>query len=206
MRGVLFDVDGVLLDSDPAHRRILAAWASTVDVELELLWAASHGRRLIETILEVAPHLDPLAEESRIRAIARDQGNAFPAHPGAADLLTALPPGRWGLVTSALAEDVRDRFHVAGLPIPAVLIDNRAVTRGKPHPEGYLAGAAALGLAPHDTLVVEDAPAGIAAGKAAGMRVLGVASTHETAQLHEADVCAPSLVEATPVVLTWLDG
>lgn len=206
MRGVLFDVDGVLLNSAPAHRRIWSAWAASVDLDFEVVWAASHGRRIVETLADVAPHLDPEVEEASIRRIMLAQGDAFPPMPGAAELLDNLPSEKWALVTSALAQNVRRRFQIAGLPLPKVLIDNRSVVRGKPHPEGYLAGASALGLTPRCSLVVEDAPAGVAAGKAAGMTVLAVATTHDPADLHDADDCVSSLKEADPLIRAWLKG
>ena len=118
MRGILFDVDGVLLNSAPAHRRIWSTWAASVNLDFEPVWAASHGRRIVETLADVAPHLDPEAEEANIRRIMLAQGDTFPPMPGAAELLQDLPPERWGLVTSALAQNVRHRFTVAGLPLP----------------------------------------------------------------------------------------
>jgi sugar-phosphatase len=202
---ILFDVDGVLLDSAPAHRRIWSEWADEVGLDFELVWAASHGRRISETLADVAPHLEPLREESRIRQIMLAQGDAFPAQPGARTLLTGLPVGRWAVVTSAKAESVRRRFAVAGLPVPKVLIDNEAVSEGKPHPEGYLSGAASLGCSPDDCLVVEDAPAGVAAGKAAGMSVLALGTTHEAGDLRAADWFEPTLSAAAPFIQRWLD-
>jgi sugar-phosphatase len=106
----------------------------------------------------------------------------------ARDLLVRLPPARWGIVTSAKGDNVRERFRVAGLPAPDVLIDNGAVSSDKPSPEGYLAGPAALGVHPQDCIVVEDAPAGITAGVAAGMRVLAVATTHSVEEISDAGV------------------
>jgi sugar-phosphatase len=118
--------------------------------------------------------------------------------------LTGLPAGRWGIVTSAKGDNVRERFRVAGLPAPDVLIDNGAVSTGKPSPEGYLAGAVALGADPPDCLVVEDAPAGITAGVAAGMRVLAVATTHSVAEISDAHAWASSLEVAAPEIRGWL--
>jgi len=205
VRAVLFDVDGVLLNSTAAHRRIWSEWAGGVGLDVEAVWAASHGRRISETLADVAPHLDPMREEARITEIMFNQGDAFPAQPGAQTLLMGLPPGCWALVTSADGDSVRYRFTLAGLPIPKVLIDNGAVGRGKPHPEGYLTGAASLGRCPADCLVVEDAPAGVAAGKAAGMTVLALGTTHEAADLHEADLLEASLSNAAPFIQRWLN-
>lgn len=202
----MFDVDGVLLNSTAAHRRIWSQWAEGANLDFEVVWAATHGRRIGETLTEVAAHLDPRREEARIRDIMLAQGDAFPAQPGAQTLLTGLQPGSWAVVTSAKGDNVRHRFTLAGLPIPNVLIDNGAVSHGKPHPEGYLAGAASVKRHPKDCLVVEDAPAGVTAGKAAGMTVLALGTTHEKADLDEADLFESSLNDAAPHIRGWLDN
>jgi sugar-phosphatase len=205
VKAVLFDVDGVLLNSWAAHRRIWRTWTDRRSLDFEVVWAATHGRRIVETLADVAPELDPVVEEQLLREIMLAEGEgAFPAHEGARDLLACLPAGRWGIVTSAKGDNVRERFRAAGLPAPEVLIDNGAVSIGKPSPEGYLAGAAALGAAPQDCLVVEDAPAGITAGISAGMRVLAVATTHTVEQLADAHSWTPSLEEAAPEIRGWL--
>lgn len=206
VKAILFDVDGVLLNSTAAHRRIWAEWSKRVSLDFDTVWAASHGRRISETLADVAPHLDPLIEEARIREIMLAQGDAFPAQPHAPQLLAALPSGSWAVVTSAKAENVRHRFTLAGLPIPEVLIDNGSVRQGKPHPEGYLAGAAALDCDATGCLVVEDAPAGVAAGKSAGMTVLALGTTHAAADLQAADLFELSLRDAVPFIRSWLDG
>jgi len=203
VRAILFDVDGVLLNSTAAHRRIWSEWADGVSLDFESVWAASHGRRISETLAEVAPHLDARHEEARVREIILAQGDAYPAQPGSQTLLMGLQPGCWAVVTSAKGDNVRHRFTLAGLPTPEVLIDDGAVSRGKPHPEGYLAGAASLGRRPGDCLVVEDAPAGVAAGKAAGMTVLALGTTHEAADLHKADLFEPSLSDAALFIQRW---
>ena len=206
VRAILFDVDGVLLNSTATHRRIWSEWADGVSLDFESVWTASHGRRISETLADVAPHLDPMREEARIGEIMLAQGDAFPAQPGARTLLLGLQAGCWAVVTSANGDNVRHRFTLAGLPVPEVLIDNGAGGQGKPHPEGYLTGAASLGRRPGDCLVVEDAPAGVAAGKAAGMTVLALGTTHEAADLDEADLFEPSLSDAAPFIQRWLDS
>ena len=206
VKAILFDVDGVLLNSAATHRRIWSEWSASVGLDFDTVWTASHGRRISETLAEVAPHLEALVEEARIREIMLAQGDAFPAQPHAQTLLAALPSRSWAVVTSAMGDNVRHRFRLAGLPIPEVLIDNRAVSQGKPHPEGYLAGAAALGCHPSDCLVVEDAPAGVAAGKGAGMTVLALGTTHPAEDLRGADLFELSLADAAPVVRSWVDS
>ena len=206
MKTILFDVDGVLLDSFAAHQRIWQQWSELHTLDFATVWAATHGRRIVETLADVTPKLDPVVEEAKIRAIMLAQGDsAFPAHQGAQGLLAALPAGRWALVTSARGDNVRRRFVAAGLAIPDVVIGAESVSHGKPSPEGYLMAAKALGVEPQDCLVVEDTPAGIHAGLAAGMTVLAVATTHRADELTHAHLHATSLHTAVPDLLGWLE-
>lgn len=204
MRAVLFDVDGVLLDSWAGYREVWGRWCALRGVDLELAWAATHGRRPVETVAEVAPHLSPSAEHRLLQRLLAEATTAFPAFAAAKPLLDQLPAGSWAVVTSGQRQTVVARFASAGLPLPAVLIDGDDVTEGKPSPEGYLLAARLLDTEPADCLVVEDAPAGVRAGKAAVMTVLAVASTHKPAELAEADDVLPSLAEAGPLLLQWL--
>lgn len=203
MRTVLLDVDGTLIDSTEVHRRIWRSWSDHHSLDFPLVWAASHGRRPVETFADVAPHLDPQAEYDRLRALLAANEDAFQPLPGARELLGSLPVGRWGLVTSAPLDSVLRRFDASGLPTPKVVVDGDSVTEGKPSPEGYLKAAALLGASPSDCLVVEDAPAGVAAGRAAGMTVLAVASTHAPHALTDAHACLPSLVAAQELIAAW---
>jgi sugar-phosphatase len=117
--------------------------------------------------------------------------------PGVETLLASLPADRWTIVTSATTRLLQGRLQHAGLPIPKVLVPAEKVENGKPHPEPYLTGAKLLGLAPADCLVIEDSPAGVASGKAAGCRVLAVLSSHTRAQLPGADWFIDSLEQVT---------
>lgn len=174
-------------------------------LDFDTVWAATHGRRIVETLAEIAPQLDPIVEERALRQLMLAEGDdAFPAMDGAQDLLRELPPHCWAIVTSAKADNVRHRFRLAGLPIPQVLIDNEAVLQGKPSPEGFLAASTALGVAASRCLVVEDAPAGVRAGAGAGMRVLALATTHRPDELSEADDHAISLAAARPLIRRWV--
>ncbi len=135
MNAILFDVDGVLLDSRATHERIWREWSKLHALDFETVWAASHGRRIAETLADVAPHLKADEEQAHIREIMSRQGDeAFPAHEGAKELLCSLPVGRWAIVTSARGENVRRRFAIAGLVTPTVVIDDTAVSKGKPDP------------------------------------------------------------------------
>ncbi|WP_143087238.1 HAD-IA family hydrolase [Geodermatophilus ruber] len=203
-RAVLFDVDGVLVDSYTAYRRVWDRWASLRGLEPDVVWAATHARRPLETVAEVAPLLDPAAEYTLLRKYVAGEGNAFPLYPGAAALLAELPLAEWAIVTSGRSATVCSRLTAGGAPSPMVLVDTEAVTRGKPDPEGYLLAARLLGVDPASCLVVEDAPAGVEAGLAAGMRVLALATTHEAAVLVRAHEVAASLHRAAPLIRNWL--
>jgi sugar-phosphatase len=205
MKAVLFDVDGVLLDSIASYRRVWSAWCAVHGLELRDVWLATHGRRPEETIREVAPRLDAVTEVERLRTLLLDDTGAVPAYAGAASLLRALPRRHWGVVTSGHRGVVLDRFDAAGLPEPGVLVTGEDVTHGKPDPHCYQLAARVLGRAAGDCLVVEDAPAGVAAGRAAGMRTLGVETTHPGAELN-ADETAPDLATAAPRILEWVTG
>lgn len=206
MRAVLFDVDGVLLDSYAGYREVWSRWCVLRGIDRELAWAATHGRRPTETIAEVAPHLTPDDEHVVLQRLLGEVGDRFPAFEAAAPLLRTLPPDSWAVVTSGQRPTVLARFASHDLPRPSVFVDGDDVAEGKPSPEGYLKAAELLGVLPTDCLVVEDAPAGVRAGKAAGMRVLAIASTHRAEQLSAADEVVPSLVQAGPRVHDWINA
>ena len=200
---VLFDVDGVLIDSYSAYRDVWGRWCDARNVDFEVAWAATHGRRPVETIAEVAPHLDSATEYEELQSILSSAAHPFEGYPTAARLLATLPGGSWGVVTSGDRATVLARFSAAGFPLPDVLVDGSDVARGKPAPEGYVLAASQLRAAPASCLVVEDTPAGIAAGKAAGMTVLALATTHDQAQLADAHACLPTLRDANAYILEW---
>jgi sugar-phosphatase len=206
VKAVLFDVDGVLLDSYAGYREVWSRWCVLHGVDLELAWAATHGRRPVETIAEVAPHLAPDEEYVVLKGLLAEVGDRFPAFAAAGPLLHSLPPQSWAVVTSGQRPTVLSRFEAHGLPEPSVFVDGNDVAEGKPSPEGYLKAAALLGVRPADCLVVEDAPAGVRAGKAAGMTVLAIASTHGADELSDADEVVPSLVKAGSHIGDWLKG
>ncbi|MET4612384.1 beta-phosphoglucomutase-like phosphatase (HAD superfamily) [Rhodococcus sp. PvR044] len=126
MRSVLFDVDGVLIDSYRGYRQVWSRWCAMRSVPFELTWSATHGRRPVETIAEVAPHLDPDAEYSLLRQLMHSAGDQFQAFPAAAPLLRSLPSERWGVVTSGRRATVLSRFRNAGIPEPRVLVPDKA--------------------------------------------------------------------------------
>jgi sugar-phosphatase len=206
VRAVLFDADGVLVDSDRGYRTVWERWSRLHGLDPRAVLAATHARRPLDTIADVAPHLDAPAEYARLVDYVAECADAFPVYPGAAALLAQLPPHRWAVVTSGDAHSVRARLQVGGLPLPAVLVDGQAVSRGKPDPEGYLLAAERLGVEPSDCLVVEDAPAGIRAGREAGATVLALTTSHDAEELRDADVVVDSLAHAQPHILAWMAG
>ncbi|GAA3135220.1 HAD-IA family hydrolase [Streptosporangium carneum] len=204
IKALLFDVDGVLLDSSATHRRIWNAWSQMRGLDGERVWSLTHGRRPEDTVLDVAPDLDPVAERKVLNDLMVREGDSFPAARGAAALLGGLERHPWALVTSGSRGPVHRRFKLASLPLPSVQIYGEDVRRSKPHPEGYLRAAELLATDPADCVVIEDTPHGITAGRAAGCAVIAVATTHAPDALVEADACFSSLEEATPCLLTMI--
>jgi mannitol-1-/sugar-/sorbitol-6-phosphatase len=185
-RGVLFDLDGVLVDSTPAVARVWTKWAQRHGFDAEEVVRQAHGRPSIATIRELLPGADHDAENDEVeRGEIADVQGVIPL-PGALELLRALPTDRWVIATSCTRALARVRIRAAGLPEPQRLITSSDVVHGKPNPEPYLKAANSLGFAPGECLVIEDAPAGIRAGKAAGARVFAVRTTAPDAQLREA--------------------
>jgi sugar-phosphatase len=184
---ILFDLDGVLVDSTRAVDREWREWAARKGVDGDAIMAIAHGVRTIEVIRRVAPHLDADAEAAAIENHEAHDQRGVTVMSGAADLLKSIPDGRWGVVTSGSRLLAQNRLRYCGLPVPEVLVTSDDVTNGKPHPEPYLKGAQGLGFRPEDCLVIEDAPAGIEAGRAAGMKVIGMASTYQASRLAEAN-------------------
>jgi len=185
-RGVLFDLDGVLVDSTPAVARVWAGWAREHRFDPDDVVKKAHGRPSIATIRELLPHANHAAEDREVerREIADVEG-VIPL-PGAMKFLQALPPQHWAIVTSCTRPLAGVRIGAAGLPKPRHLITSSDVKHGKPDPEPYLRGAQLLGVPASDCIVIEDAPAGIRAGKAAGARVLALRTTATDTELQQA--------------------
>jgi sugar-phosphatase len=182
-RGVLFDLDGVLVDSTPAVARVWTIWANKHGFVPEEVVRQAHGRPSLTTIRELLPHADHEAENREVeRGEIEDVGGVIPL-PGALELLQALPQDRWAIATSCTRRLAEVRIRAAGLPMPKHLITSNDVQHGKPDPEPYLKAAKILGFAPADCIVMEDAPAGIRAGKAAGARVFALRTTAPDAEL-----------------------
>jgi sugar-phosphatase len=176
-RAFLFDLDGVLIDSTPAVARVWRRWAIEHGFDPEEVIAHAHGRPSLTTVREYLPNADHAAENKKVeREEIEDLEGVIPL-PGTLDLLSSLPPECWTIVTSCTRTLAEVRIRAAGLPVPANLITSSDIVYGKPHPEPYLKGASVLGFPADECIVVEDAPAGIRSGKAAGSRVIAFRTT-----------------------------
>ena len=183
---LLFDLDGVLVDSTPAVSRVWRRWAIEHGFDPAEVVARAHGRPSLTTVREYLPNANHELENREVerREIADLEG-VIPL-PGALELLASLPPDRWTIVTSCTRPLAEVRIRAAGLPLPRKLITSSDITHGKPHPEPYLKGASLLGFPPTECVVLEDVPAGVRAGKAAGAKVIAFKTTLQESALREA--------------------
>jgi sugar-phosphatase len=186
-------MDGTLVDSRVVVERHWRLFGARHGLDPEPFIAAGHGRRTSDVLRELAPDLDAVAEARAIDAGEEADLAGLVAVPGAPELLAALPRAAWAVVTSAHRSLALSRLAAVGLPVPDVLVCGDEVERGKPDPEGYLRGAELLGVDPAECLVLEDVPAGIVAGRAAGSLVVAVATTFPIAALAAADAVLPDL-------------
>jgi mannitol-1-/sugar-/sorbitol-6-phosphatase len=185
-RGLLFDLDGVLVDSTPAVARVWAWWAREHGFNANEVVEQAHGRPSMATIRELLPNSDHEAENREVERREIEDIEGVIALPGALKLLEALPLDRWAIVTSCTRRLAEVRIGAARLPKPKYLVTSNDVRRGKPDPEPYLKGAQLLAVPAEECVVFEDAPAGIRAGKAAGSRVVALRTTARDAELGEA--------------------
>jgi len=189
---ILFDFDGVLVDSTAVVAAQYTRWANEHGLPADALVKFAHGVRTIEVVRQWTPHLDA-AEETRRIETREAEDPAVVLMPGAINLLRSIPRGRWGIVTSGGRLLASTRIQVLGLPEPAVLVTADDVSRGKPDPEPYQKGAQLLGMKAEDCIVIEDAPAGIRSAHAAGIRVISLPSTYAIEDLAEADYLVAGL-------------
>jgi mannitol-1-/sugar-/sorbitol-6-phosphatase len=190
MTAILSDLDGVLVDSHASIMRAWRWWGAGHGVAAEAIESVQQGRPSGEVIAALAPGLDAGAESRAIDLRQAGDTDGVIALPGAHELFAGS--GRVAIVTSCTVPLATARLRAAGLGVPAVLVTPERLSRGKPDPEGYLLAARELGAAPADCVVLEDAPAGIQAGRAAGMHVVGITTTHDAAEL-DAHELAPSI-------------
>jgi sugar-phosphatase len=205
-RAILFDLDGVLANSIPAVERAWRAWAARVGADGDAVLRIVHGRRAVDTLRTVAPSLDLATELAWLEHQETTDVADVVAIPGAAEVLARLPAGRWTVVTSGTRAVATARLRAAGLPVPALLVAAEDIARGKPDPEGYLTGAARLGVPPEECLVVEDAPPGAAAARAARMRLVALTTTHPASDFPDADLVVPTLAAVEVAVVPDGDG
>jgi len=187
--GLLLDLDGVLIDSTPAVARVWQRWAVEHGLDPETVVRMAHGRPSRTTIRELLPNADIDRVDKEDREVERremEDLDGVVLLPGARRLLNSLPPKRWNIATSCTRPLAEVRLRAAGLPILKTMITSSDVKIGKPDPEPYLKSAAKLGFAASDCVVVEDAPAGVRAGKAAGARVIAFLTTMIRRDLEDA--------------------
>jgi sugar-phosphatase len=183
---LLFDMDGVLINSTPAVARVWRRWALEHGFNPEEVVGRAHGRPSLTTVREYLPHADHEAENREVeRREIEDLEGVVPL-PGALDLLASLPADRWTIVTSCTRPLAEVRIKAAGLPLPKKLITSNDIVHGKPHPDPYLKGASVLGFPAAECIVLEDVPAGVRSGKAAGARVIAFKTTVQESVLREA--------------------
>jgi sugar-phosphatase len=186
-KAFLFDLDGVLVDSRSVVERTWRRWGERHQIDPLPFLRIAHGRRARDTLRMVEPSFATDEEVAWLDATELADREVLPSVGGAKELVTALPRDRWAIVTSCGRDLARLRLGAAGVPMPDVMIVAEDAKRGKPAPDGYQLGAERLGYAPSDCIVFEDAPPGVAAGKGAGARVVGLTTTHPAGALVEAD-------------------
>jgi len=198
-KGILFDMDGILISSLGSVERSWTKWALMRGVDPLHACRIAHGCRAIETVAVLRPDLDSETELKLIEEIEIADGEGLSVLPGVLDLLASLPADRWTVVTSATERLARERLAASGIPVPDRIITAESVTQGKPNPAPYLAGAALLGLRPEECVVVEDSESGAKAGRAAGCTVVATTFSHSIESLAAAHYLVEDLagVEAT---------
>jgi sugar-phosphatase len=182
-KGVLFDMDGILISSLGSVERSWTTWGLARGLDPAKVIHAAHGCRAIETIRKLRPDLDDEAELKYIEDLEIADNEGLAVLPGVLELLAALPAHRWTVVTSATERLARVRMAAAGIPVPERIITADHVTSGKPHPEPYLKGAEILGLPASGCVVFEDSASGTKAGRAAGCTVIGTTFSHTVEEL-----------------------
>ncbi len=186
-------MDGVLISSIGSVERSWTRWAERHGLDVKEAIKAAHGRRAIETIRMLRPDLNDVEELQALEDVEVADNDGVSALPGVQRIIAALPPNRWAVVTSATERLARSRIQYGGIPLPERMVTADQVSRGKPNPEPYLAGAKLLGLKPEDCLVIEDTASGSKSGHAAGCKVLATLFSHSLESLSAADWVVQSL-------------
>ena len=191
---ILFDLDGVLVDSTRSVSRQYKLWAQKVNLDARAVENIPHGVRAVDLVRQLAPHLDAEAEVKKLEKMEAEDQQGVVVMPGAVELLKSIPQDRWCVVTSGTRYLATCRLAHARLPTPGVMVSADDVSNGKPDPEPYLTGARLMGMKASDCLVVEDAPAGIQAAHAGGMKVIAITSTYPASAL-KADAVIQKLAQ-----------
>ena len=186
--GLLFDNDGVIVSSIASVNRCWRRWAEHYGVPVGEDFEIEHGTRAVDAMQKLVPGIDVAEGLKVIEDMELEDVADLEVLPGVKTLLESLPMERWAIVSSATYRLLVGRLKVAGLPVPERIVSGDRVVHGKPHPEPYLRGAEMIHSAPGDCIVIEDAPSGARAGKAAGCRVLGVLGTHSAEELRAVGV------------------
>jgi mannitol-1-/sugar-/sorbitol-6-phosphatase len=187
-KAILFDMDGTLLDSSAVIERAWRWWTAKHSIPLEPVMAVQQGRPNKEVLRQFGPQLDIDQESNQFLKFEENDVEGIVPMPGALDAVKVAQQGPWAIVTSADRSLAEVRLKATNIPVPDVFITADAIHHGKPNPECYLLAAQALGVYPVDCVVFEDAVAGVAAGKAAGMRVVGVLTSLTKKELSAADL------------------
>jgi mannitol-1-/sugar-/sorbitol-6-phosphatase len=185
-KALLFDLDGVLINSTPAVARVWRKWAIEHGFNPEEVVPRAHGRPSLTTVREYLPNADHQVENREVERREMEDLEGVVPLPGALELLSSLPEDRWTIVTSCTRALAEVRIKAAGLPLPKKFVTSNDIVNGKPHPEPFLKGAALLGYSAEDCIVFEDVPAGVRAGKASGAKVVAFTTTVEADALREA--------------------
>jgi sugar-phosphatase len=183
---MLFDLDGVLIDSTPAVTRVWSQWALERGFDPEEVVAFAHGRPSLSTVRKFLPEADHAAENHEVERREMQDVEGIVLLPGARELLQDLPPDRWTIATSCTRSLAEVRLRAVGLPVPHRLVTASDVALGKPNPEPFLKAAEKLGFPAGECVVIEDVPAGIRAGKSAGARVIALRTTVQEKELRDA--------------------
>jgi sugar-phosphatase len=197
-KGFLFDLDGTLVDSLPVVERAWSNWAKSRGLDPAVVLDFIHGKQAITSLRHFMPGESEEAIQAQFRLLEKveaEDTDGISALPGAVQLLErlealAMP---WAIVTSGSVPVARARHAAGELATPEIFITAELVARGKPNPDPYLLGAERLGLKPEECVVVEDAPAGILSGLAAGCKVIAVNAPADTPDLDKVDLVLNTL-------------
>jgi sugar-phosphatase len=200
-KGLLFDMDGVLISSLGSVERSWQIWAERHGLDVRETIKTAHGMRAIETVRMLKPDANHDAEVKVIEDLEVGDNDGLEVLEGVMSILQSVPQKFWTIVTSATERLARARLAFAGIPVPRHIVTADMVANGKPHPEPYLKGAKILGVSPADCVVIEDSTSGAKAGHSAGCKVLATTFSHSIGQLAAADWIVESLAGVKITIL-----